>query len=197
MKTLRSLVLRSTILAGIALGAMLTIGSLALAGGGAHAGGACRGMPLNDEATMSVVIDEAMCFQPEVIRVQPGSMVTWQNPASGIPHAVTGSNLAFGDYSGLGTGASVSHTFDEPGVYPYYCYLHPGMVGTVIVGDVAPSNESVSLAGGAGRGATNGIRVSDDDGGFDSIWLIIPVAAVAAIVTGGAGYALGTRRVKL
>jgi plastocyanin len=149
-------------------------------------------MPLDDEASTTVVIDEAMCFQPEVVRVAPGTTVTWENPDTGIPHGVTGSNLVFGDYTQLSEGTSVSHTFDEPGVFPYFCYLHPGMVGTIIVDETA--DESVSIAGGAGRGGANAAQVPDDDGGFDSLWLIVPMAAAVAIVIGGAGYVLGARR---
>ena len=30
-------------------------------------------------------------------------------------------------------GESVTHRFGEPGIYPYQCYLHPGMVGAIVV----------------------------------------------------------------
>ena len=31
------------------------------------------------------------------------------------------------------TGKTYEYTFEYPGEYPYYCILHPGMVGKVIV----------------------------------------------------------------
>ncbi|TMB60918.1 MAG: hypothetical protein E6J49_11110 [Chloroflexi bacterium] len=34
-------------------------------------------------------------------------------------------------------GTNVSQTFSQPGIYPYMCYVHPGMAGIVVVGDVA------------------------------------------------------------
>lgn len=32
-------------------------------------------------------------------------------------------------------GRSFTATFRRPGVYPFQCYLHPGMAGAVLVGD--------------------------------------------------------------
>ena len=43
---------------------------------------------------------------------------------------------SFGDlFTKLHPGDSVSYRFTEEGVYPYACMLHPGMGGTVVVGD--------------------------------------------------------------
>ena len=73
-----------------------------------------------------------MRFQPAVIGVKAGETVTWRNGA-GMPHTVSGRNDA-GPMSGtLGSGQAFSHTFDEPGTFEYYCALHPGMTGKVIV----------------------------------------------------------------
>jgi predicted secreted protein with PEFG-CTERM motif len=56
----------------------------------------------------------------------------------------------FGDPSASGSvlirGKSQSFTFTEAGEYPYYCFLHPNMVGTVVV--------VVSAAGGGNGGAS-------------------------------------------
>ena len=39
-------------------------------------------------------------------------------------------------------------TFDEPGVYPWACWYHPGMTGAIVVGDGTGvgNGESVSVA---------------------------------------------------
>ena len=37
--------------------------------------------------------------------------------------------------------ATFEHTFTEAGEYPYFCLLHPNMVGTVIV-TAADSNQA-------------------------------------------------------
>jgi hypothetical protein len=38
--------------------------------------------------------------------------------------------------------ATFSHTFTEAGGYPYYCALHPNMIGTVIVASIGGSNQT-------------------------------------------------------
>lgn len=50
-------------------------------------------------------------------------------------------------YSGIvEAGASFSYTFTEPGVYPYFCSLHPWMNGFVLVeqGDMAEREREVT-----------------------------------------------------
>lgn len=74
------------------------------------------------------------CFAPTVARVRPGDTVTWRN-ADGIPHNIT-TTAGFG--AELPVKDSFSHRFMKPGVYPYACTLHPGMVGAVVVGDGLP-----------------------------------------------------------
>jgi plastocyanin len=34
----------------------------------------------------------------------------------------------------LDTGGQYSHRFDAPGMYTYYCSLHPRMTGRIVVG---------------------------------------------------------------
>jgi plastocyanin len=45
----------------------------------------------------------------------------------------------------LPAGAAFEHTFDTPGTHPYFCAIHPEMVGTVtVVGDApAPTGDAV------------------------------------------------------
>jgi len=191
----------SVILSSALIAAVATLAAMLPFARSAHAGGACRGMPFDDEATTTVVIDEAMCFQPEVARIEPGSTVTWENPPSGVPHTITGSNLAWGDYGEISPGVSNSYRFDQEGVFPYFCYLHPSMVGAVVVGDgvggdapAAADSESVSLTGRALLPPPTAAVTSSNDGGFDSLWLIAPLAAAVALAAGGAGYLIGARR---
>ena len=37
----------------------------------------------------------------------------------------------------LKRGREATYAFAEAGVYPYVCTVHPGMVGTIVVGDAA------------------------------------------------------------
>jgi plastocyanin len=34
---------------------------------------------------------------------------------------------------GLANGKTYSHAFDKPGTYRYHCFIHPQMLGTVVV----------------------------------------------------------------
>jgi len=76
-------------------------------------------------------------FQPEEITVPPGTTVTWTNEDS-LQHTVTsgtrGNPTDMFDETVPG-GDSFSFTFEEPGTYEYFCSIHPGMSGVVMVGE--------------------------------------------------------------
>jgi len=82
--------------------------------------------------------DEGRCYWPPALEVAPGSTVTWLN-ADRVAHTVTSGSLEGGgpDWafdSGLFlSGAAFTHTFGEAGVFPYYCVVHPWMIGVVTV----------------------------------------------------------------
>ena len=71
-------------------------------------------------------------YNPNPIEVRVGDTVTWINDDSS-PHTVTSSNDSTFDSDVLRKGETFSFTFDKEGEYPYFCTLHPSMVGTVIV----------------------------------------------------------------
>jgi plastocyanin len=75
-------------------------------------------------------------FQPAEITVAPGTKVTWTNEDN-YPHTVTSGTrnnpTGLFDSGNVAGGATFSYTFEEPGTYPYYCRIHQGMDGTVIV----------------------------------------------------------------
>jgi plastocyanin len=80
-------------------------------------------------------------FSPNPIQVSVGNTVTWTNNDS-QPHTVTsGSNgqpdnkfNSSPNFSPLlNPGQTFSFTFTQAGDYPYFCMLHPTMVGTVSV----------------------------------------------------------------
>ena len=80
--------------------------------------------------TLSVAIEE-FAFQPGVIKVRPGSTVSWTN-RDAVPHTVTFRNSEF--KSGLlAQNESWRHTFTQEGTYSYFCEPHPWMTGQVIV----------------------------------------------------------------
>jgi hypothetical protein len=82
------------------------------------------------------------CFQPTVLHVEPGTTVRFQNEST-QPHTVSGATVEWGNYNELRNGDSAEIVFDRPGTYPYYCFLHPGMIGAVVVGDGAGNGLSL------------------------------------------------------
>lgn len=73
-----------------------------------------------------------MRFEPAAVNVKAGETVTWRNDAN-MPHTVSARGEGGPKSATLGSGQAFSHTFDEPGTYEYYCALHPGMTGKVVV----------------------------------------------------------------
>jgi plastocyanin len=82
-------------------------------------------------------------FSPNLINVKVGSSVTWTDKDTTASHTVT-SGTGYNDPnkgkefdSGLSTmltlGKTFSHTFNTAGEIPYFCQIHPTMVGKVIV----------------------------------------------------------------
>ncbi|MDR3372696.1 MAG: cupredoxin family copper-binding protein [Ancalomicrobiaceae bacterium] len=80
---------------------------------------------------VTVIRIENFSFTPAGLTVPPGTTVTWQNNDD-IPHTVVSPQKVFRSKP-LDTGDRFSFTFAEPGVYSYFCGLHPHMVGTVTV----------------------------------------------------------------
>ncbi len=104
----------------------------------AAAGGGCQPDPaleMQTARTNTPEIDEC-AFEPAVIYVDPGDRVTWMNKDM-YPHTVTGALGSWGSEEILDRGDKVSYAFKQEGVFPFYCALHPGMVGAVVVGDGA------------------------------------------------------------
>jgi hypothetical protein len=77
-----------------------------------------------------------MCLTPTLLRVQPGETVTFVN-RDDYRHMVSGSGYAWSSDGYMKASEAFTATFRIDGVYPYQCFLHPGMAGAVIVGDAA------------------------------------------------------------
>ncbi len=95
------------------------------------AGGGCHGSPTPDAIGTEVVM-AANCFSPAVLRVQPGDRVSFRNTDNAL-HVVAG--YQWGSEGELRQNEASVQRFDEPGTYAFACHLHPGMVGTIVVGD--------------------------------------------------------------
>ena len=71
-------------------------------------------------------------FSPAKLTVKAGTTVTWTNKDD-IPHGIGSTNNAFTRSKALDTDDAFSFTFTTPGTYQYFCYIHPHMVGTIVV----------------------------------------------------------------
>jgi plastocyanin len=188
---MRSHAIRMGIVAAVASAALWATTGMASAGGGCmHSTG-----PTTGRGDTVELVD--MCFSSTVLYVQRGTDVTWIN-RDPMGHNVVGVGGTWGDLDlTLDQGDIVSYRFDEDGVFPYACWIHPGMVGAIVVGDgvgtglagVVPS--PAAEAGGSASTEGAPARVTRD-GVFDST--VIWVAGAALLLAGLAGaFAIAAR----
>jgi plastocyanin len=70
-------------------------------------------------------------FGPDTLTVPVNSTVTWVNKDD-IPHVIASTEGQFKSKA-LDTDQKYSYTFTRAGTYPYYCSIHPKMVGKIVV----------------------------------------------------------------
>jgi len=170
---------------------MVPVFSLAAGVGPASAGGTCHSAATAGRG-VSVTV-RGLCFGPTVLYVLPGTRVTWTN-RDPVLHTVTGLGFRWGSGDSLGQGNSISYRFTAPGVYPYSCIIHPGMVGAVVVGDAGsptavglavpaavapPSPSAAAQVAAAAASDTNATVPASSTGG---IWRTISIVAMALLV---------------
>jgi plastocyanin len=107
---------------------------IAAAGLGGAAGlmlgmGMLLAAPADPSGTISI---DNFTFTPATLTVKAGTTVTWTNQDD-IPHAIASATNAFAKSKALDTDDTFSFTFTTPGTYKYFCYLHPRMVGSIVV----------------------------------------------------------------
>jgi plastocyanin len=94
-----------------------------------------------------------------IIEILVGDTVVWKN-ADTAAHTVTSGTAESGpddifDSGMFGPGKSFPQEFSDVGQYPYYCSLHPWMIGAVIV------TEGYSVIPGVGKNAGDGLEFFD------------------------------------
>ena len=88
---------------------------------------------------------------------------------------MTGAGQAWGDREvEIQPNRSVAYRFDEAGVFPYACSLHPGMSGVIVVGDVATTTSAGAAAASTDAAAAPPPPVAEG-------WPPIAIAALAGI----------------
>jgi plastocyanin len=150
-------------------------------------------MPTTTTAEATEIKLMPCAFAPTVAHVAVGSTVTFYNGPD-FTHLVTGADQAWGSRDmELKPDASVSYTFDKPGVYPYACALHRGMSGAIVVGDMVPATGAGATSGGDASGVAAGSQTSSGTDG-----LLGPAALALAlgsgVVIGAAAVVLAVRR---
>jgi plastocyanin len=71
-------------------------------------------------------------FNPAVVKVNVGTVVTWKN-STAVFHTVTSRTRGWSFKKSLRQNGTASFTFRKPGTYAYYCIVHPGMAGKILV----------------------------------------------------------------
>jgi plastocyanin len=179
-RRLRALVLLPTVLAA----AVLAAAPPAAAGGGCH-------RPATEGHGTTLTLTE-LCFSPNVLRVAPGSEVTIVNRDT-LTHPL---GRPGGEWAWEGNvGDRVTVRLDGDGVYPFFCYAHPGMVAVVVAGDgrgvgtgvVEVADSQPSQPAPAAAAAAQPAPAGRQTGTFPVAWLVL--VALAALV----GAAAGTR----
>jgi plastocyanin len=113
-----------------------------------HATVSAPSISLGDPSAPAGSVDVAISgftFNPSVITITAGTVVTWTN-LDGFAHTTTsdaGSSDPW-DSGALAPNATFTRTFNVPGVYGYHCTIHLGMQGTVVV--LAPPPPQAPLA---------------------------------------------------
>lgn len=105
-------------------------------------------LPGSGNGTEEVVLD-GLTFQPRSLEIEAGTTVRWVSKDAVLHTVTSGEQGTIGvpgvsegepdmptglfDQDMPDEGATFTFTFDEPGTYPYYCSIHPGMVGEIVV----------------------------------------------------------------
>ncbi|HEU4605620.1 MAG TPA: plastocyanin/azurin family copper-binding protein [Nitrososphaera sp.] len=146
------------------------------------------------KAGSSSLTDNA--YDPNPINANVGDTVTWTNRDS-TPHTVTSGTdgQPDGNFDSspnfnplMAPQQSFSHTFEAAGEFPYYCALHPNMVGTVIIAsgngpDPTPTPQEFSVT--ATADGTDYEITGTSDGAMATTATINPGQSVVIEFDGG------------
>ena len=153
--------------------------------------------PSSAKAGDTVTVPVEGCeFDPTVVYVPEGASVTWVNHDP-VPHTVTGALLSWGDTEVMNRGDEMRFRFSDSGTFPYYCMLHPGMAGAVVVGDgesedivaapvaIPPSSDT--------KASSTSAAPREESSGGSSIASSLALATLALVAGLGAGIAIRSR----
>ncbi|MEO9295015.1 MAG: plastocyanin/azurin family copper-binding protein [Nitrososphaera sp.] len=156
---------------------------------------------INAEIVKNAANLQDKAYSPNPIKAKPGDTVVWTNKDTAI-HTVTSGSASTPDNK-FGTTADGSpvlispnktfqFTFADAGEYPYFCQLHPTMVGTVSVsaeggGDNNGGEETEKSIDVAGPGGEAFKVISKSAGGHATKVTIMPNDKMVKVDFDGAG----------
>ncbi len=146
---------------------------------------------------------ENKSYNPKEVTIAVGTTVEWENKDS-AGHTVTSGNPGDSDFGALfdstkdpagflvKPGGSWKHTFDKAGKFPYFCEVHPWMLGKVTVSKAAATPPTTPPMGGkmavtygdksfdVEASLSNGsVKSIDVDPDFTSLLLTVETSATA------------------
>lgn len=113
--------------------------------------GSVDNMRGQSEVSVSVGAGDGLAFGPPAIWIDTGTTVTWEWTGEGGGHNVVGVDNDLDSGSPVSEeGVTYEFTFEESGIYQYYCNPHQssGMLGAVAVGDDIPMTQPDTGGGG-------------------------------------------------
>jgi len=129
---------KNSIRRGARLGLIFgAIGASALLAAGLPSLGAAGGAVVDVAAKAVTIKIDNFAFAPPDLAIAAGTTVTWKNE-DGEVHRVQDDHKGGFSSAALDTDDSFSHTFATPGVYHYFCSIHPYMVGKIVVKPARP-----------------------------------------------------------
>jgi plastocyanin len=88
--------------------------------------------PVLSEKGRAEVVLEKLRFSPQTLSVPVGTTVTWINCDS-VPKIVVSADQPLKVPPILKAGQAFSRTFATAGTYSYFCSVHPGVTGKIVV----------------------------------------------------------------
>jgi plastocyanin len=88
---------------------------------------ASAGGPTNNQ-----IVIKDFNFNPKTLTVKSGEKITWINRDE-EPHTVVSVEKQFKKSAALDTDQEFTITAGAPGIYTYFCSVHPKMTGTIVV----------------------------------------------------------------
>lgn len=153
----------------VALGLIGTLAGITAA----SAGGGCHSGVTEGRGTRIEMVDA--CFTPTTLFAEAGEAITFVN-RDDFAHNITAND--WGRFDDLGLGDRYSTSFETDGIYAYACSYHPGMSGSIVIGEGA-SGADVA----AQPVAASAVPTSGGDGwvAAGAIGLLVGAAAGAGL----------------